>query len=142
MILAACSKHFQELFDSAPPSHAGACYVILEATTADNMQALLEFMYKGEVHVSQDALSSFLKSGENLQVYFIVLTHGERFCHRQFVYDKIFYSTVSYPAYICPKLIQHTTIVFIVKYNNVSVVSRMLQYNQEMVQCYWYLLNY
>ncbi|KAJ2953909.1 hypothetical protein O0L34_g1543 [Tuta absoluta] len=32
------------------------------------MQALLEFMYKGEVHVSQDALSSFLKSGENLQV--------------------------------------------------------------------------
>ncbi|CAH0405082.1 unnamed protein product [Chilo suppressalis] len=51
VILAACSKHFQELFDTAPPSHAGACYVILEATTADNMQALLEFMYKGEVHV-------------------------------------------------------------------------------------------
>lgn len=68
VILAACSKHFQELFDSAPPSHAGACYVILEATSAENMQALLEFMYKGEVHVSQDALSSFLKSGENLQV--------------------------------------------------------------------------
>ncbi|XP_041980463.1 zinc finger protein chinmo [Aricia agestis] len=68
VILAACSKHFQELFDTAPPSHAGACYVFLEATTADNMQALLEFMYKGEVHVSQDALSSFLKSGENLQV--------------------------------------------------------------------------
>ncbi|CAH1644675.1 unnamed protein product [Spodoptera littoralis] len=68
VILAACSKHFQELFDSAPPSHVGACYVILEATTAENMQALLEFMYKGEVHVSQDALSSFLKSGENLQV--------------------------------------------------------------------------
>ncbi|GBP75509.1 Zinc finger protein chinmo [Eumeta japonica] len=68
LILAACSKHFQELFDAAPPSHAGACYVILEATSADNMQALLEFMYKGEVHVSQDALSSFLKSGETLQV--------------------------------------------------------------------------
>ncbi|XP_022124032.1 zinc finger protein chinmo isoform X1 [Pieris rapae] len=68
VILAACSKHFQELFDSAPPSHAGACYVILEATSADNMQALLEFMYKGEVHVSQNALSSFLKSGANLQV--------------------------------------------------------------------------
>lgn len=75
MILAACSKHFQELFDSAPPSHVGACYVILEATTADNMQALLEFMYKGEVHVSQDALSSFLKSGENLQVGFIFILY-------------------------------------------------------------------
>ncbi|VVD05340.1 unnamed protein product, partial [Leptidea sinapis] len=60
VILAACSKHFQELFDTAPPSHAGACYVILEATSADNMQALLEFMYKGEVkglsmEMSQDA---------------------------------------------------------------------------------------
>lgn len=32
------------------------------------MSALLEFMYKGEVHVSQEALNSFLKSAENLQV--------------------------------------------------------------------------
>lgn len=32
------------------------------------MAALLEFMYKGEVHVSQEALNSFLKSAESLQV--------------------------------------------------------------------------
>lgn len=32
------------------------------------MSALLEFMYKGEVHVSQEALNSFLKAAENLQV--------------------------------------------------------------------------
>lgn len=75
LILAACSKHFQELFDAAPPSHAGACYVILEATTAANMSALLEFMYKGEVHVSQDALSSFLKSAESLQVKGLSIEH-------------------------------------------------------------------
>lgn len=42
--------------------------VILEATSAENMSALLEFMYKGEVHVSQEALNSFLKAAENLQV--------------------------------------------------------------------------
>lgn len=41
---------------------------MLEATSADNMHALLEFMYKGEVHVSQKALESFLKAAENLQV--------------------------------------------------------------------------
>lgn len=68
LILAACSKHFQELFAAAPPSHAGPCFVILEATSAANMAALLEFMYKGEVHVSQEALSGFLKSAESLQV--------------------------------------------------------------------------
>lgn len=32
------------------------------------MSALLEFMYKGEVHVSQESLSSFLKAAESLQV--------------------------------------------------------------------------
>lgn len=66
LILAACSKNFAELFESAPPS--SSCVVILEATSAENMSALLEFMYKGEVHVSQEALNSFLKAAENLQV--------------------------------------------------------------------------
>lgn len=69
LILAACSKNFAELFESAPPS--ASCVVILEATSAENMSALLEFMYKGEVHVSQEALNSFLKAAENLQVCFI-----------------------------------------------------------------------
>lgn len=32
------------------------------------MAALLEFMYRGEVHVSQESLSSFLKAAECLQV--------------------------------------------------------------------------
>uniref|UniRef100_A0A0A1WL01 Broad-complex core protein isoform 6 n=2 Tax=Zeugodacus cucurbitae TaxID=28588 RepID=A0A0A1WL01_ZEUCU len=66
LILAACSKKFAELFESTPTN--GQCVVILEATSSDNMAALLEFMYKGEVHVSQEALNSFLKSAENLQV--------------------------------------------------------------------------
>lgn len=40
------------------------------------MSALLEFMYKGEVHVSQEALNSFLKAAENLQVRFISIFIG------------------------------------------------------------------
>lgn len=66
LILAACSKKFADLFETTPTN--GQCVVILEATSSDNMAALLEFMYKGEVHVSQEALNSFLKSAENLQV--------------------------------------------------------------------------
>lgn len=50
--------------------------VILEATSAENMSALLEFMYKGEVHVSQEALNSFLKAAENLQVKGLSTEHG------------------------------------------------------------------
>lgn len=50
-----------------PPSPAGLI-VILDGTSAHNMASLLEFMYRGEVHVSQESLSSFLKAAECLQV--------------------------------------------------------------------------
>ncbi|KAL0274007.1 UNVERIFIED_CONTAM: hypothetical protein PYX00_006551 [Menopon gallinae] len=39
------------------------------------MSALLEFMYKGEVHVSQEHLSSFLKAAECLQVKGLSIEH-------------------------------------------------------------------
>jgi len=74
LILAACSKNFADLFESAPPN--SSCVVILESTSAENMSALLEFMYKGEVHVSQEALNSFLKAAENLQVKGLSTEHG------------------------------------------------------------------
>lgn len=40
------------------------------------MSALLEFMYKGEVHVSQESLNSFLKAAESLQVKGLSTEHG------------------------------------------------------------------
>lgn len=66
LILAACSKHLADLFETSPPHQN--LIIILDGTSASNMSALLEFMYKGEVHVSQDCLSSFLKAAECLQV--------------------------------------------------------------------------
>ncbi|XP_012218657.1 zinc finger protein chinmo isoform X2 [Linepithema humile] len=74
LILAACSKHFQELFEGMPPSPAGLI-VILDGTSAHNMASLLEFMYRGEVHVSQESLSSFLKAAECLQVKGLTFEH-------------------------------------------------------------------
>ncbi|XP_053695929.1 zinc finger protein chinmo [Sabethes cyaneus] len=76
VILAACSKNFADLFERAPVGTGQIC-VMLEATSADNMHALLEFMYKGEVHVSQKALESFLKAAENLQVKGLTTEHGK-----------------------------------------------------------------
>lgn len=77
LILAACSKHLADLFETAP-LHQNLL-VILDGTSASNMAALLEFMYKGEVHVSQDSLSSFLKAAECLQV---CERRGVHFCSR------------------------------------------------------------
>ncbi|KAK6632054.1 hypothetical protein RUM44_007084 [Polyplax serrata] len=73
LILAACSKHFQDLFEGAPFSPS--VLVILDGTSSSNMSALLEFMYKGEVHVSQEHLSSFLKAAECLQVKGLSIEH-------------------------------------------------------------------
>lgn len=73
LILAACSKHLADLFETAP-LHQNLL-VILDGTSAANMSALLEFMYKGEVHVSQDCLSSFLKAAECLQVKGLSIEH-------------------------------------------------------------------
>lgn len=74
LILAACSKNFSDLFETTPST--GSCVIILEATSAENMSALLEFMYKGEVHVSQESLNSFLKAAESLQVKGLSTEHG------------------------------------------------------------------
>nr|XP_022908895.1 zinc finger protein chinmo isoform X1 [Onthophagus taurus] len=75
LILAACSKHLADLFETAP-LHQNLL-IILDGTSASNMAALLEFMYKGEVHVSQDALSSFLKAAECLQVKGLSIEHDK-----------------------------------------------------------------
>ncbi|XP_044744084.1 zinc finger protein chinmo isoform X2 [Chrysoperla carnea] len=73
LILAACSKHLADLFETAPLFQN--VLVILDGTSAANMSALLEFMYKGEVHVSQESLSSFLKAAEYLQVKGLSIEH-------------------------------------------------------------------
>lgn len=71
LILAACSKHFQEIFEATPLG--SSLIVILDGTSSTNMESLLEFMYRGEVQISQERLSSFLKTADNLQVNISIL---------------------------------------------------------------------
>jgi hypothetical protein len=42
--------------------------VILKDVSAEDVEALLSFMYQGEVYISQERLSSFLRTAELLQV--------------------------------------------------------------------------
>ena len=58
LVLAACSPHFEQLFTPAAAHMAAAqalsnnqFYVILDGTRADDLQILLQFMYRGETYL-------------------------------------------------------------------------------------------
>ncbi|KAG0420170.1 hypothetical protein HPB47_003629 [Ixodes persulcatus] len=65
MVLSACSPFFQALFVENPCQHP---IVILKDMRYMDLKAIVEFMYKGEVNVSQDQLSALLKTAEALKV--------------------------------------------------------------------------
>ncbi|XP_022914274.1 longitudinals lacking protein, isoforms H/M/V-like [Onthophagus taurus] len=65
IILSACSPYFRTVFKENPCSHP---IVILKDILYDDLLAVLNFMYHGEVLVTKDRLHSFLQTAEVLQV--------------------------------------------------------------------------
>lgn len=65
MVLSACSPYFQSLFIDNPCQHP---IVILKDVRYEEIKCIIDFMYKGEVNVSQDQLSALLKTAETLKV--------------------------------------------------------------------------
>lgn len=65
IILSVCSTYFRETFMENPCKHP---VVIFKNVKFDDLTNIVEFMYKGEVSISQDSLSSFLHVAEMLQV--------------------------------------------------------------------------
>lgn len=53
------------LFQENPSKHP---IIILKDVAYSHLQAILEFMYAGEVNVSQDQLPAFLKTADRLKV--------------------------------------------------------------------------
>ncbi|CAN8005213.1 unnamed protein product [Ixodes hexagonus] len=74
MVLSACSPFFQALFVENPCKHP---IVILKDMRYMDLKAIVEFMYKGEVNVSQDQLSALLKTAETLKVKGLAEVTGE-----------------------------------------------------------------
>lgn len=65
VVLAACSPYFQSLFiDNPNPSPT----VLMRDAKFDDLKALVDFMYHGEVIVGQDQLATLLKTAESLQI--------------------------------------------------------------------------
>ncbi|XP_045783941.1 zinc finger and BTB domain-containing protein 14-like isoform X2 [Maniola jurtina] len=65
LILSVCSPYFKELFKMNPCEHP---IVILKDVAHQELRQLLQFMYRGEVHVRTQELSAFLHTAELLQV--------------------------------------------------------------------------
>merc|ERR1719461_2136224 len=74
MVLSACSSYFEKLFiNFSEPNQI----VILKDTSFLDISAIIDFMYRGEINVSQDRLSSLLKTAENLKVKGLAEVSGE-----------------------------------------------------------------
>lgn len=65
MVLSACSPYFQNLFKDNPCQHP---IVILKDMRYTELRSIVDFMYKGEINVSQDQLTTLLKTAETLKV--------------------------------------------------------------------------
>lgn len=66
VVLAACSQYFDNLLSENPCKHP--IIILPNDIKLWTVQALVEFMYKGQVNVSQAGLPDLVKSGDLLQI--------------------------------------------------------------------------
>lgn len=79
-ILSTCSDYFKEMFRRNPCKHP---IVYLKDVPARDLEALLDFMYRGEVDVAQTNLGSLMNTAEGLQVKGLALPDGAHLLRRE-----------------------------------------------------------
>ncbi|CAM1321731.1 mamo (predicted) [Pycnogonum litorale] len=65
IVLSVCSPFFKELFLGNPCQHP---IVFMNDVSVSNLQAIIQFMYKGEVNISKDQLPSLLRTADALSI--------------------------------------------------------------------------
>lgn len=65
MLLSACSNYFKQIFKENPCQHP---VIIFRNFKYDDLNAIINFMYHGEVNIFQEQLESFLITAELLEV--------------------------------------------------------------------------
>ena len=82
MVLVACSPYFHNVFMDLPCKHP---VVVLKDVKYNEIKAILEYMYRGEVNVAQDQLAALLKVAEALKVKGLVeenRSSSTNFCNK------------------------------------------------------------
>ncbi|XP_076050671.1 uncharacterized protein LOC143031107 isoform X15 [Oratosquilla oratoria] len=64
-VLSTCSDYFKQMFTKNPSKHP---IVFMKDVSCRDLEALLDFMYNGEVNVPQSSLGSLIKTAEGLQI--------------------------------------------------------------------------
>lgn len=65
VLLGACSPLFRRIFSENPCKHP---VIVLKDFQGWEVQAVVDFMYRGEVSVAQEQLGTVIRAGESLQV--------------------------------------------------------------------------
>lgn len=65
VVVSACSPYFQSLFTEHFDKHP---IIILKDIKFTELQSMIDYMYEGEVNISQDQLPSFLKAAASIQL--------------------------------------------------------------------------
>lgn len=65
VVLSACSPFFQKIFSENPCKHP---VIVLKDFSGWEVQAIVDFMYKGEISIGQEQLQTLIKAAESLQV--------------------------------------------------------------------------
>jgi len=77
LVLSACSDMFRAMFRRSLSVSSGHTILYLRGVPAADMQAVLDFMYHGEVSVAQEELNSFLAVAEDLKVKGLTQKEGQ-----------------------------------------------------------------
>ena len=64
-VLSTCSEYFEEMFERTQCKHP---VVVLKDIKSEDLEALLNYMYVGEVNVTQESLSGLIKAAECLKI--------------------------------------------------------------------------
>ncbi|XP_064078306.1 protein tramtrack, beta isoform-like isoform X3 [Macrobrachium nipponense] len=65
LVLSTCSEYFEDIFARTP---CKSPVIVLKDVRSQDMDALLDYMYLGEVNVNQNDLASLLKTAECLRI--------------------------------------------------------------------------
>lgn len=75
IVLSACSPYFQSLFIDNPCQHP---VIIMRDVKWPELKAAVEFMYKGEINVSQEQIGPLLRVAEMLKIRGLADVNGEQ----------------------------------------------------------------